>query len=127
MHTRLHHEIEVADDAATLYLSGVLSASDAFTLNRICSELPERVLTLRLDLHAVAMVEDDAMRAVRGVLRYWRESRGGSFRLTFATDRIVATYGEGRFADVALLRRSATSRMALLSPTRIVTVRTTAP
>ena len=64
---------------------------------------------------------------VGGVLRYWRESRGGSFRLTFATDGIVATYSEGQFAEVALLRRSATSRMALLSPTRIMTVRTTAP
>ena len=68
MYTRLHHEIEVADDAATLYLSGALSASDAFTLSRICCELPERVLTLRLDLHAVETVDDDAMRAVRGVL-----------------------------------------------------------
>lgn len=125
--TRLHHEIEVADDAATLYLSGVLSACDAFTLSRVCSELPSRVLTLRLDLHGVATVEDDAMQAVRGVLRYWRESRGGSFRLSFATDRIVATYGEGRFADVAFLRRSATSRMALLSPKRVVTIQAVAP
>ena len=28
MISRLHHEIEVADDAATLYLSGVLTAGE---------------------------------------------------------------------------------------------------
>ena len=107
MISRLHHEIEVADDAATLYLSGVLTAGDAFTLSRVCSELPARVLTLRLELRGSATVEDDAMQAVRGVLRYWRESRGGSFRLSFATDCIVATYSEGRFAAAVLCRRPA--------------------
>lgn len=127
MLSSLRYEIEVADDAATLYLSGTLAAGDAFTLSRVCGELPKRVLTLRLDLHGVAIVEDDAMQAVRGVLRYWRESRGGSFRLSFATDRIVVTYGEGRFADVALLRRSATSRLAMLSPARAVTTQGVAP
>lgn len=111
MIAKLHHEIEVADDAATLYLSGVLTAGDAFVLSRVCIELPERVLTLRLDLHAVARVEEDAMQAVRGVLRYWRESRGGSFLLSFATERIVATYGEGRFAEAALRRRPTTARV----------------
>ena len=96
----LHHEIEVADESATLYLSGTLSASDAFVLSSACSHIPARVTTLRLDLHGVSTMEDDAMTAVRGVLRYWRESRGGSFRLSLASERIVATYGEGRFATV---------------------------
>ncbi len=100
----LHYEIEVADDGAVLYLSGVLTAGDAFNLSRVCIDLPERVVTLRLDLHGIARVEEDAMQAIRGVLRYWRESRGGSFLLSFATERIVATYGEGRFAENALRR-----------------------
>jgi hypothetical protein len=94
----LHHEIEVADDAATIYLTGTLAARDAFVLGRACSELPSRVNTLRLDLHGIADISSDAMTAIRGVLRYWRESRGGSFRLSLSSERIVATYGEGSFA-----------------------------
>jgi hypothetical protein len=93
----LHLSMEIADDSATLYVSGTLCAGDAFSLSRACGELPERVLTLRLDLHGVTHMEEDAMLAVRGVLRYWRETRGGSFRLSFATERLIATYSEGRF------------------------------
>jgi len=44
---------------------------------------------------------------VRNVLRYWRESRGGSIRLSLASDRIVATYGEGSFATTAPTLRNA--------------------
>jgi hypothetical protein len=99
--------MEVADDSATLYVSGALGAGDAFSLSRACTELPEHVLTLRLDLHGVTHMAEDAMQAVRGVLRYWRESRGGSFRLSFATERIIATYSEGRFMDAQLGARVA--------------------
>lgn len=95
----LHHEIEVADDSATLYLSGALRAGDGPVLHCACGGLPSRVTTLRLDLHGVTHMEADAMVAIRGVLRYWRESRGGSFRLSLASERIIATYGEGKFAD----------------------------
>jgi ABC-type transporter Mla MlaB component len=81
--------------SATLYLSGVLSASDAFPMRRVCVEIPERVRTLRLDLHAVTSLEEGAMDAVRAVVRYWRETRKGSFRLSFATEHIIATICEG--------------------------------
>ena len=105
--TRLHHEIEVADDCATLYLSGVLRASDHVLLTSACNGLPSHVGTLRLDLHGIDDVDDDALVAVRAVLKYWRESRGGSFRLSLASERIVATYAEGRFAEGSLgLRRA---------------------
>lgn len=100
--TTLHHEIEIADESATLYLSGGLSAGDAVALNHLCSDIPKRVNTLRIDLHGVTQMEADAMTAVRGVLRYWRESRGGSFRLSLASERIIATYGEGKFATPPL-------------------------
>ena len=75
MPNALRHEIEVAEDSATLYLTGELCAADAFALSAACSELPTRVHTLRLDLHGVTHMQDDAMGAVRSVLRYWRESR----------------------------------------------------
>ena len=112
----LHHEIEVADDSATLYLSGVLCADDALTLARVCGNLPPRVTTLRLDLHGVGDMGDDAMCAIRGVLRYWRESRGGSFRLSLTSERIVATYGEGRFANSTLGLRAALPHVVEATP-----------
>ena len=112
----LHYEIEVADDAATLYLSGALCARDAFTLSRVCAHLPPRVTTLRLDLHGVADMAEDAMSAIRVVLRYWRESRGGSFRLSLASERIVATYGEGAFANPALGLRTALPHVVEATP-----------
>src|SRR5215204_3213449 len=98
MKTRLRHALEMSDESATLYLSGVLSASDAFPIRRACTTIPDGVRTLRLDLHAVTSLEDGAMDAVRAVVRYWRDTRQGSFRLTFATDNIVATICEGRVA-----------------------------
>ncbi|MEO5815820.1 MAG: hypothetical protein ABIT20_11120 [Gemmatimonadaceae bacterium] len=106
MSNALHHELEVADDSATLYLSGTLCADDASSLRNACGALPSRVHTLRLDLHGISHLQDDAMGAVRDVLRYWRESRGGSFRLSLASERIVATYGEGRFANAWSLRNA---------------------
>ena len=116
MTTTLHHAIEVADDSATLYLSGSLCAEDAFTLRRVCGELPARVITLRLDLHGIEHMEEDAMTAIRGVLRYWRESRGGSFRLSLASERIVATYAEGKMADSSLGLRQALPHVVDATP-----------
>jgi ABC-type transporter Mla MlaB component len=92
--TRLQHALEVSDGSATLYLSGTLAASDAFPLRGVCIEIPSRVSTLRLDLHAVTRVEEGAMDAVRAVVRYWRESRQGAFRLSVATPHVVATITE---------------------------------
>lgn len=99
MSATLQHELEVADDHATLYLFGVLRASDETALERMCNALPTRVRTLRLDMHGLSNMEENAMDSVRGLLRYWRTSRGGSFRLSVATERIVATYSEGSFLD----------------------------
>ena len=112
----LHHEIEVADDSATLYLTGALCAADAAALTQVCEAMPPRVVTLRLDMHGVVDMADDAMGAIRSVLRYWRESRGGSFRLSLASERIVATYGEGSFATSAPGRRSALARAVDSAP-----------
>ncbi len=119
MQTPFGFQAEVSDDSATLYLSGALSPGDAFSLGRACAELPDRVRTLRLDLHGVTRMEDDAFSSVRGVLRYWRESRGGSFRVSLTTDSMIATYGEGSFADPRLGRtaplREAASTPALMA------------
>jgi hypothetical protein len=92
--TRLLHALEVSDGSATLYLSGRLSGADTFLLRRVCRDVPLHVRTLRLDLHAVTALEEGAMETVRAVVRYWRESRNGSFRLSFATEHVIATVVE---------------------------------
>ena len=94
MTTRLQHALEVSDGSATLYLSGVLAASDAFALRGVCIAIPESVRTLRLDLHALTRLEEGAMDAVRAIVRYWRETRQGSFRLSLSSPHVVATISE---------------------------------
>ncbi len=92
--TRLLHALEVSDGSATLYLSGRLAGADTFLLRGVCREIPLSVRTLRLDLHGVTKLEDGAMDTVRALVRYWRETRNGSFRLAFATEHVVATVVE---------------------------------
>jgi len=90
--TGLQHSLEIGAGSATLYLSGTLAASDAFPLRRVCREIPEGVATLRLDLHAVTRLEEGAMDTIRSLVRFWRETRTGGFRLSFASEHLVATY-----------------------------------
>ena len=90
--TGLQHSLEVSDGSATLYLAGTIAGADAFPLRRVCRDIPERVSTLRLDLHAVTALDEGAMQTIRSLVRYWRESRGGGFRLSFASEHLVATY-----------------------------------
>ena len=116
MTDNLHYQLEVADDAATLYLSGALCEGDARALSSVCGNLPLRVTTLRIDLRGVDNMANDAMGAIRGVLRYWRESRGGSFRLSLASERIVTTYGEGCLADSTLGLRAALPHVVEATP-----------
>lgn len=92
MTTALQHSLEVSDGSATLYLAGTIAGADAFRLRGVCRDIPERVTTLRLDLHAVTKLDDGAMDTIRSLVRYWRESRGGGFRLSFASEHLVATY-----------------------------------
>ena len=92
--THLLHALEVSDGSATLYLSGRLGGTDAFLLRGVCRDIPLSVRTLRLDLHGVTTLEDGAMDTVRAVVRYWRDTRNGSFRLAFATEHVVATVVE---------------------------------
>ena len=92
--TPLLHALEVSDGSATLYLSGRLAGTDAFLLRGVCRDIPLSVRTLRLDLHGVTTLEEGAMDTVRALVRYWRETRNGSFRLAFATAHVVATVVE---------------------------------
>jgi ABC-type transporter Mla MlaB component len=99
MTTRLAHALEVSDASATLYLSGTLSGADAFQLRGVCRDIPGHVRTLRLDMKAVTRLEEGAMDTVRALIRYWRESRQGGFRLSFASEQLVATMVEDGLAE----------------------------
>ena len=92
--TRLLHALEVSDGSATLYLSGRLAGSDAFQLRGVCRDIPLPVRTLRLDLHGVTSLDEGAMDTIRAVVRYWRETRNGNFRLAFATEHVIASVVE---------------------------------
>jgi len=111
----MEHALEVSERSATLYLSGALSAADAFPLRRICREIPACVRTLRLDLNGVTAIDDGAMESVRAVVRYWKHSRGGSFRLSLATSHLVATVSSSdAVADRAPAHAAPTSGNAAL-------------
>ncbi len=116
MTTRLEHALEVSERSATLYLTGALAASDAFPLRRICREIPERVRTLRLDLHGIEHLDDSAMETVRALVRYWKHSRGGNFRLAIATQHLVATISdsETRHASIETQQSDSSNRAALM-------------
>lgn len=114
--TLLHHQLEVADDCATLYLSGALRACDDTLLTTACGALPPTVSTLRLDMHGVEELDESALAAVRAVLRYWRESRNGSFRLSLASECIIATYSESAFTASGLGLRAAPPHVVEVSP-----------
>jgi ABC-type transporter Mla MlaB component len=111
----MKHALEVSERSATLYLSGALSAADAFPLRRICREIPVCVRTLRLDLHGVAEIDDGAMETVRAIVRYWKHSRGGSFRLSIASANLIATVSASasRIASASLAAPSVTSSPAM--------------
>ena len=92
MTTALQYSLEIGAGSATLYLAGTIAGPDAFALRAVCREIPERVTTLRLDLHAVTRFDEGAMDTIRSLVRYWRETRAGGFRLSFASEHLVATY-----------------------------------
>jgi ABC-type transporter Mla MlaB component len=89
--TGLQHSLEISARSATLYLAGTLAGADAFPIRRICREIPAQVSTLRLDLHGVTHLEEGAMDTIRSLVRFWRETRRGGFRLSFASEHLVAT------------------------------------
>ena len=89
-----------------MYLCGTLGAADAFPLRRVCRDIPHRVTTLRLDMHAVTRLEEGATESIRSLVRFWRDTRGGGFRLSLASEHLVATYVDAgeRSSDLVIAR-----------------------
>ena len=82
--------IEVSDETATFVLSGTVSPSDVTSMRLACQAIPARVRTLRLYVGDVDGMDAQVMDAVRGVVRDWRASRDGDFRLDLTTPHLVA-------------------------------------
>lgn len=89
MPDRMHYQLELAGEAATLYIGGQLADTHVSTLSAVCGELPPHVRTLRLDMRAVGSMTADATRAVRILLQRWRDAHQGQVRLR--TSYLVAT------------------------------------
>jgi hypothetical protein len=92
MMDRMHHQLELAGGTATLYVAGRVDQQSVSTLLEVCRLLPAHVRTLRLDLNAIGTMSAEATGAVRLLLRHWRESRHGEFRLS--TSYLLATCSE---------------------------------
>jgi hypothetical protein len=92
MMDRMHYRLEVSGTTATLYPAGTLSADDAPVLCDACAALPISVRTLRLDFRPIGSMSADAIAVVRALLRHWRASRRGEFRLS--TSYLVATLAD---------------------------------
>jgi ABC-type transporter Mla MlaB component len=82
-------QLETIGETATLYVHGELSYEDFGTLISLCDSIHDSVRTLRLDLHGVGQLSAEATYTVRLLLKYWRETRRGEFRLT--TSHMLAT------------------------------------
>ena len=82
--------VEVSDETVTFVLSGTVSPSDITSMRLACRAIPARVRTLRLCLGDVDGLDAQVMDAVRGVVRDWRASREGDFRLDLTTPHLVA-------------------------------------
>jgi ABC-type transporter Mla MlaB component len=89
MTQRMQCQVEMVGETATLYVSGTLGRENLGTLAHLCAAMPERVRTLRLDLHALGQLSAEAMAAVRLLLGHWQRTRHGEFRLS--TSHMVAT------------------------------------
>jgi len=82
--------VEVSGETATFVLSGTVSPSDVSSMRLACQAIPSRVRTLRLNLGDVHGMDSHVTDAVRGVVRDWRASREGDFRLDLTTPHLVA-------------------------------------
>lgn len=91
---RMHHQLELIGETATLYVQGTLAYEDIGTLIALCDSMPDGVRTLRLDLHGLGQLSAEATDTVRLLLKHWREARRGDFRLT--TAHLLATVHQVR-------------------------------
>lgn len=100
---RMDHQLELVGETATLYITGSLGREHVDTLIAACAAAPARARTLRLDLHGLGQLSAESISAVRPLLRFWRDTRHGDFRLTtshmLATLREVRPEGELALAD----------------------------
>jgi ABC-type transporter Mla MlaB component len=92
MSDHLNYQLELAGDTATLYLLGGLGYQHVASLFAACATIPSHIRTLRLDLHGIGQMSAEATGAVRLLLRHWRETRHGEFRLS--TSHMLATLSD---------------------------------
>ena len=89
MQDAMEYQLEIAGEAAALYVYGSLGEESVEILLAVCASLPPFIRTLRLDLRGIGVMNAEATNAVRRLLAQWRDTRRGDFRLN--TSYMVAT------------------------------------
>ena len=91
---RMHYQLELSGETATLYVARTLRLHVVTSLSELFRSLPAHVRTLRLDLRALGAMTAETTGAIRLLFRNWRDSRHGEYRLS--TSYLVATFSEVR-------------------------------
>ena len=89
MHNGTQYQIELAGEAATVYLFERLDLADESSLVALCRELPPHVRILRVDARGLGSMTGGGMRAVRALFAAWRDRHEGHFALR--TSYLVAS------------------------------------
>jgi hypothetical protein len=80
----LLYQVEFAGRYATLYVNRPITASDAETLLRVCSVLPQAVQMLCVSVPDVSYLGDSAPTIIHDIRRHWQATRAGAFRFADA-------------------------------------------
>lgn len=73
--------------AATLYVSGPMTAGSALSAVRACDDLPHAVQSLRVDLRGAEPADAGALETFALALGEWRAMRGARTRLALPWPR----------------------------------------
>lgn len=89
------YQIEIAGRLATVYIVGALTRHMAPLLRGACDALPPSVEVICVSLDDVAQLDEVGSRLVRDLHHYWRSTRGGPFRISFARGEIMRSMTVG--------------------------------
>lgn len=96
------NSLEIMSGVATLYLRDTPRASQILTERIRCGNLPESVSILRIDLHGVRAMSDDAHEALVALVRDWRRERGGQVIVAAGLSELTLLVEHGRSHDQAV-------------------------
>lgn len=79
---RYTHLLEVHTEFATLHLRGMMCDDDVSLVRAMCTQLPETVRVLRVDLSGMAPLDEDVREHILALVKDWRARRFGHVIIT---------------------------------------------